>query len=201
VLVQITSVAGQVVRFDSGADDPLGLNQMDADVNNDNLLGTLNRLKETAPRDEDAPIDAAPANGAIDSYSTATRIRMVTYFVDTSAAVPRLMRAIGGNTPNAVALGVEAFRLSFDIADQVNNPTSVRMTDADRDGSGACPDDPDTAGVEACSENQVRKVNVVLSMRAAQLGESNLLAHGNSSQSTLYTQVSLRSLAFVDRYR
>jgi hypothetical protein len=38
-------------------------------------------------------------------------------------------------------------------------------------------------------------------MRAAQVNESGLLAHGNSSQSTLYAQVSLRSLAFVDRYR
>jgi prepilin-type N-terminal cleavage/methylation domain-containing protein len=203
VLVQVTAVDGQTVTFDPGDDDPLGLNQFDTDVDNDNLLGTLNRLKEMAPRDNDAPADSDDPGNEIDTASTATRIRLVTYFVDTEgAAVPRLMRTVGGAEPNAVAIGVQGFRLTYDIADQNNNPTSIRMDADDLAGNGACPDDPDTDEVvEACSENQIRKVNVVLSMRAAQLDESSMLRHGNSSQSTLYSQVSLRSLAFVDRYQ
>lgn len=201
VLVQVTEVDGQTVTFAPGDDDPLGLNQFETDVDDDNIMGTLNRLKEQAPRDHDAPADA-DASGEIDIASTVTRIRLITYYVDTDGAVPRLMRVAGGATPNAVAIGVQAFRLSYDIADQANNPTAVRMDENDMNGTGACPDDPDSDEVvEACSENQIRKVNVVLSMRAAQLDESRMLAHGNSSQSTLYAQVSLRSLAFVDRYR
>lgn len=197
VLVQVTEVQGQTVRFDPGANDPLRLNQFDTDVNNADMQGTLNILKATAPADPNTPA----GNGSA-GPSLATRIRMVTYFVDTTAgAVPRLVRQIGGNPANAVAIGVQGFRLSYDIADQVTNPTSVRMDDADLDGTGSCPDNPNTVAIEACSENQIRKVNVVLSMRAEQLESSRLLAHGNNGQSTLYSQVSLRSLAFVDRYQ
>jgi prepilin-type N-terminal cleavage/methylation domain-containing protein len=201
VLVQVTSVDGQTVEFGSGADDPLGLNQFDANVDNENLLGTLNLLKAEAPADPDDPeVDEDGAQLA--GPSLATRIRMITYFVDIDAPVPRLMRQAGGAPPNAVAIGVQAFRLNYDIADQANNPTSVRMNADDLAGRGACPDDPGTAGVvEACSENQIRKVNVVLSMQVARLAESRLLEQGNASQSTLYAQVSLRSLAFVDRYQ
>jgi prepilin-type N-terminal cleavage/methylation domain-containing protein len=200
-LVQVTDVNGQTIRFDPGAGDPLGLNQFDINVANDDMQGTLNRLRAMAPANPAVP--AVNGGGAqLQTETRATRIRMVTYFADTSAAVPRLMRVIGGGQANAVAIGVQAFRLSYDIADQVNNPTSVRMDASDLSGTGACPDDPSTtAVVEACSENQIRKVNVVLSMRAAAVDESRLLAHGNNSQSTLYAQVSLRSLAFVDRYQ
>lgn len=202
VLVQVTEVDGQTVRFDTGSGDLIGLNQMDADVDDDTVMGTLLDLKETAPRDNDAPADGPDPGNQIDIASIATRIRLISYFVDVSANVPRLMRSVGGAPPNAVAIGVESFRLSYDLADQATNPTGVRMVAADLSGNGACPDDPDTAGeVEACSENQIRKVNVVLSMRAAQIDQSRLLQHGNSGQSTLYAQVSLRSLAFVDRYQ
>lgn len=203
VLVQVTEVNGQEIRFDSGAADFLGLNQVDADTGDDNITGTLIDFRETAPTDPAVPtFMPAPNNTVLISRSTATRIRLVSYFVDTTAAVPRLMRQIGGAPPNAVAIGVESFRLSYDIADQGANPTGVRMDADDLNGNGACPDDPATPGeVEACSENQIRKVNVVLSMRATQVEESRLLMGGNNSQSTLYAQVSLRSLAFVDRYQ
>ncbi len=203
VLVLVTDVNGQEVRFDPGAGDLLGINQMDADTADDNVAGTLIDFRETAPVDPDVPtFMPAPNNTIRISRSNATRIRMVSYFVDTTAAVPRLMRQVGGAPANAVAIGVESFRISYDIANQATNPTSVRMDADDLAGNGACPDDPATPGeVEACSENQIRKVNVVLSMRAAQIDESRLLQGGTSAQSTLYAQVSLRSLAFVDRYQ
>jgi len=200
VLVQVTEVNGQEVRFEAGGDDVLGLNQFDADLNDDTVTGTMIDLKFEAPQDNTVP--AQDAQGRWISRSTATRIRLISYYVDTSAAVPRLMRSVGGADPNAVAIGVEAFRVSYDIANQDTNPTNVRMVANDLNGNGACPDDPSTTDVvESCSENQIRKVNVVLSMRAAQIDESRLLQSGNNSQSTLYAQVSLRSLAFVDRYQ
>jgi hypothetical protein len=203
VLVQVTEVNGQEVRFDPGAGDLLGINQMDADTGDDSVAGTLIDFREAAPADPGVPtFMPAPNNTIRISRSNATRIRMVSYFVDTTAAVPRLMRQIGGTPANAVAIGVESFRISYDIANQATNPTSVRMDAEDLAGNGACPDDPATVDeIEACSENQIRKVNVVLSMRAAQIDESRLLQGGTSAQSTLYAQVSLRSLAFVDRYQ
>ena len=62
---------------------------------------------------------------------------MITYFVDTTTdpASPRLMRQINGQPANAVAFEIEAFRLTYDLADGVTNPVGVRM-DADRPGRG-----------------------------------------------------------------
>ena len=64
------------------------------------------------------------------------------------------------------------------------------MDDADLDGSGRC-------NPRACSPNQIRKVNFVLTGRT----RLPLRSTRQFSHKTLVTQVSLRSLAFVDRYR
>jgi hypothetical protein len=190
VLLQITDVNGQEVTFGTGARDLLGLNQFDGGLV---MQGTINQLKAAAPADPDAPVVVGGVQQR--GPSQATRIRMLTYFVDTTTnpLVPRLVRAVAGTAPTAVGLGVQSFRLTYDIADQLNNPTAVRMDDDDRTGAGACYPDP-------CSENQIRKVNIVLALSANDLGGSST-DHSRQSQNTLYTQVSLRSMAFVDRYR
>ena len=191
VLMQVTDVVGQTVTFAAGADDPLGLNQFDMGLA---VQGTINQLKAAAPVDPDAPVVVGGVQRA--GPSQATRIRMITYYVDVDAnpMVPRLMRVIGGGQPNAVGMGVQAFRLTYDIADQSTNPTSVRMDAGDLAGGGACSPAP-------CSENQIRKVNITMAMNASQHQAGSLADHGRQSQNTLYTQVSLRSMAFVDRYR
>lgn len=194
VLVQITGVAGQVLTLGTGGADPLLLNQRNTNTAAPNTLGTINLYRITGTTDPSVA-------GNVPMPSVATRVRMITYFVDTSLATPRLMRQVGGAQPNAVASGVEVFRLTYDLADQRDNPTGVRMTAADLSGTGACPDDGATPELEACSENQIRKINVVLSLRAAAPEMSQLLRRGNQSRTTLYSQVSLRSMAFVDRYR
>lgn len=190
-LMQVTAVAGQQVTFGAGTGDPLGLNQLDPTLD---MLGTINQLKDAAPSDPDVPVVVGGVQQR--APSQATRIRMITYYVDTQTdpGMPRLVRVVGGGQPNAVGLGVQDFRLTYDIADQVNNPTGVRMDASDVDGSGACSPDP-------CSENQIRKVNVVLAMTADDQRRNSLVSHGRQSQNALYTQVSLRSMAFVDRYR
>jgi hypothetical protein len=186
----VTAVAGQTVTFGGGSADPLRLNQFDQGLV---MQGTINQHKATAPVDPNAPVVVGGVQQA--GPSLATRIRMITYFVDTQIdpLVPRLMRIVGGGAPNAVAMGVQNLRLTFDLADEANNPTNVRMTADDLGGSGECSPDP-------CSVNQIRKINLLLSMRADQ-GRGGRLTNGRQSQNTLYTQVSLRSMAFVDRYR
>lgn len=189
VLMHVTAVSGQQVTFGTG--DPLGLNQFDTGLT---VLGTINQLKAQAPADPNAPV---VVGGVQQRTSTqATRIRMVSYYVDatTEPLVPRLVRQIGGGPANAVAIGVQAFRLSYDIANQDDNPTSVRMNQGDLDGTGACSPDP-------CSENQIRKANILLSMTASDPRTRGPVSHGRQSQNALYAQVSFRSLAFVDRYR
>lgn len=184
-LVQITRIVNQQVFFD--ANDSLGLNQTAA------ADGTAGELRNTAP------VDTTPASGCCVS-TTATRIRLITYYLDvtTDPRRPRLVRRMNNGHPtdfdNAlgtiVAFDIEDLQITYDIADGVNNPSNVRMDDADLDGSGACAPDP-------CSPNQIRKVNILLA------GRSRIPMRGTQQffRNRLVTQVSLRSLSFVDRYQ
>ena len=78
------------------------------------------------------------------------------------------------------------------MVDGANNPSNVRMVAADLTAPAA------RARRSPCSPNQIRKVNVFLAGRSASaiLGEPD-----DFFRNTLSTQVSLRSLALVDRYR
>jgi prepilin-type N-terminal cleavage/methylation domain-containing protein len=183
-LVQVTRVVGQQIFFE--ANDSLNLNQgLGVD-------GTAPELRVAAPN------DVQDATGVVPTI--ASRIRMISYYVDatTDPARPRLIRRIGNGDPTtfdntlgtAVAFDIESLRLTYDLVDGVNNPAAVRFVQADLDGTGACSPDP-------CSPNNVRKVTVTLLGRSKQPMKHTQAFFRNS----LITQVSLRSLAFVDRYR
>jgi prepilin-type N-terminal cleavage/methylation domain-containing protein len=179
--VYVTAVAGQTVTFSPG--DPLRLNQFDTLLN---MLGTTNQIRVAG--DPAAPVVVAGVTqpGPWGAY----RIRMISYFVDITSnpASPRLVRQMNASPPNAVAFELESFRLSYDIANGVNNPTGVRMTPADLTVAGAC-------APSACSPNQVRKADVTLAIRSEQKNKQSGYYHN-----TLFTQVAIRSLSFVDRY-
>ncbi len=182
-LVEITRLTGQSAFFEAG--DSLNLNQVGVEA------GNIEALLATAPSDVPSPTYLP---------TTATRIRMITYYIDatTDPSRPRLVRRMNnGNATTfdnalgtAVAFDLENFQISYDLVDGVTNPASVKMTVADLAGTGACSPDP-------CSPNQIRKVNVLLSGRSrAALQQTRQFFHNS-----LTTQVSLRSLAFVDRYQ
>ena len=182
VLLQVTEITGQQVKFASG--DSLNMNQS-ASYN-----GTMHSMSEYAPPDDDA-------NRRI--YTEATRIRMTSYYIDavTNPRRPRLVRRMNNGDPFLfdntlgiiVAFDVENLQITYDIADGVTNPANVRMNEADLNGTGAC-------APRACSPNQIRKVNLLLSGRSERVSRVSQQYFHN----TLTTQVSLRSLAFVDRY-
>jgi hypothetical protein len=183
VLVAVTAVAGQTITFNPG--DTLGINQFDTGLT---MLGTMNQLRATAPVDTAAPV---VTGGLVQpGRSTVSRIRMITYYVNTTAdpTSPRLLRRINANAPNAVAFELEAFRISYDIADHVDNPVAVRMDAVDLAPGGDC-------GLSACSPNQIRKANVVMAIRSARK-----VAQTGYQHNTLFTQVAMRNLAFVDNY-
>jgi prepilin-type N-terminal cleavage/methylation domain-containing protein len=184
-LVQVTRVVGQQVFFDSP--DSLNLNQAAAADGNAKSVYT------------DAPADVIGPTGSIPT--TATRIRMVSFYLDaTDPTRPRLMRRINNGNPTvynntlgtAVAFDIENLQITYDLSDGVDNPTNVRMTAADQAGTGGagCTSDP-------CSPNQIRKVNIVVSGRS----RSTLKNTKQFFRNQLTTQVSLRSLAFVDEYK
>lgn len=182
-LAQVTRVNGQHVSFEEG--DSLNLNQPNAE------MGTVKWIR-----------NAPPTNNPPGQFilTTATRIRMVSYYIDatTDPERPRLVRrlnnghetAFDNSLGTAVAFNVENLQLTYDLADGVTNPTNVRMVAADLNGTGRCAPDP-------CSPNQIRKVNVLLRTRSA----VRLTATRQFFRNELTTQISLRSMAFVDRYR
>jgi hypothetical protein len=186
-LMQVSTVSGQVVNFAAG--DSLNLNQTAA------ADGTAGELRNTAPA------DTPPVAPAKIVSTLATRIRMISYYLDvtTDPRRPRLIRRIGNNgvwnefdnnNGTVVAFDIEGLQITYDLVDGVNNPSNVRMNDDDLDGSGACSPLP-------CYPSQIRKINIMLQ------GRSRLPRRGTQQffRNRLITQVSLRSLAFVDRYR
>jgi hypothetical protein len=198
-LMYVTAVNGgaQTITFTGG--DPLQLNQFDP-IDGDPLTaemgGTINQVIDGAG---EPTVPGNNANGTPRVTATrASRIRMLTYYVHIDPldpGNPRLVRQINdanAATPNAntVGFGVEQFLLTYDLVDGVNNWIDVPMTDADRAGGAGC-------GAAACSENQIRKVNVTLSMRSRQ----RFTGSREFMRNSLYSQVAVRSLAFTDRYR
>jgi hypothetical protein len=178
-LVQVTSVNGvQTVNFAAG--DSLKLNQTAA------AAGTLTRLNAAAPANSTAGV-------------LASRIRMITYYLDsqTTPGRPRLVRRLNNghattfnNTlGTAVALDAENLQITYDLSNGTNNPTGVEFVDADYLTTGKC-------SPSACSRNQIRKVNLVLGGRS----RHTMSTDGQPLRNSLTSQVSLRGLAFVDRY-
>jgi hypothetical protein len=180
----VTSVTGNVILFEAG--DPLNLNQ----VGTQN--GTLAQYVAAAPLETPrCPPAPRPCTFQI-VPSVATRIRMISYYLETPIDDERdlrLIRRVNANPPTAVAFFIERFTLNYDLVDGVTNPVNVAMNEDDLGGDGACLPDP-------CSVNQIRKLNVVLTGRSAQRHPQTRMFLRN----TLTTQVSLRSLALVDRY-
>jgi prepilin-type N-terminal cleavage/methylation domain-containing protein len=179
-LVQVTAVdaGARVLTFADG--DSLRLNQAGA------ASGNLPALNATAP-----------VNDA--SATRITRMRMLTYYIDnvTDPARPRLVRRINNGDPmtfnntlgTAVAVDTWDMQFTYDISNGTNNPGGVEMSAADMGAGGACAPDP-------CATTQIRKINLTLTSRSPNQvsGQTRFMTN------TLRSQVSLRAMAFVDRY-
>jgi hypothetical protein len=158
-LQMVTRVTGgQTVFFDPG--DLLALNQPAA------AQGTLIGLQSSP---------------GVYSPTTATRISMISYYVDriTDPNLPRLVRQVNGGPRLAISLGVENLQFTYDLVDGSVNPTNV-------------PEPP-----PANSPNQIRKANLFLSARSLDQAPRTHQFVRNS----MATEVGLRSLSFVDRYK
>jgi type II secretory pathway pseudopilin PulG len=156
----VTGVNGQVVHFDPG--DPMNLNQPGA------TAGNIIQLQ-------------IPLSGGVFPPTTATRVWLVTYYLDytTDPTTPRLIRQVNNRPGQVVGLVLEDLQLSYDLVDSVTNPTYVKTP------------------VAPNSPNQIRKVNIYV------CGRSDTLIRNTKDylRQSLTTQVSLRCLAFVNRYK
>jgi type II secretory pathway pseudopilin PulG len=112
----------------------------------------------------------------------ATRIWMVSYYLDNVSSPPfvRLVRQVNFNAPTPVGETLENMQFTYNYVDGATNPSNQ-------------------PGIPAGNnESQIRSVNVFLGARSSYLthqGVKSVYARNN-----LVTQVSLRSMAYRDRY-
>ena len=204
VLLQVTAVNAAAGRITFANGDSLQLNQHTAPsgsvagVNGlNNFAPTANNFDTTLPNPQTVPPAWVLA-------TVATRVRMITYYIDaTDPAHPKLVRRINNGhetvfnnlSGSTVANDIDNLQISFDIADGAINPANVRFTAADIAGTGACKP-PASITPVPCSVNQIRKVNVTLSARSRSVFSATKKYFRNS----MSTQVSLRGMAFVNEY-
>jgi prepilin-type N-terminal cleavage/methylation domain-containing protein len=115
---------------------------------------------------------------------TVQRVTMYTYYVDPGNGVPRLMRQYNFSTPQALVGVVEDLEISYDLVDGSVNPVGVR-------------DLPLALNGVTYSPNQIRKATIHIGVRS----EAMSMRVHDYLRTHLSTVVSLRNLAFVDRYR
>jgi type II secretory pathway pseudopilin PulG len=166
-LQTVTSVSGQTIRMAAG--DAFNLN------GRTDPQGTIKQLQNT---------DSSGNPNGTYPPTTATRIWMVTYYLDniTDPAHVRLVRRVNFDpTPLAqLAVGetLENMQFTYNYVDGVTNPSNQ-------------------VGVPSgYSENQIRSVNVFLGARSNYFDQQRR----RYTRVNLQTQVSLRSMAYRNRY-
>ena len=119
------------------------------------------------------------------SALTVRRVFMYTYFVqEETAGVPRLMRALNMYPATALAGVIEDLDLNYDIVDGVVNPVNIS-------------DLPYTANAVTYTASQIRKVNAHIGVRS----ETKSQKTNDYLRNHVSTVISLRNLAYVDRYK
>ena len=125
------------------------------------------------------------AGGLTSPAISVQRVLMWTYYVDSTVAnQPHLMRQLNFFTPQALAGIVEDLELSYDVVDGTVNPTDVKNL-------------PYTLSGNTYTASQIRKVNVHIGVRSEYMSTKQK----DYLRNHLTTVVSVRSLAYVDRYK
>lgn len=113
---------------------------------------------------------------------TATRILVITYYIDNSFAPPRLMRQVSGHSPMPVAENVVYLKFSYDLYNSNTGLVEPNQTDG---------------GVSlGLTPNQITKINILhMSMNSTLKG-----AKGGYQGMDLQTSVSARDLTYSNSY-
>ncbi|MGB0036106.1 MAG: prepilin-type N-terminal cleavage/methylation domain-containing protein [Candidatus Acidiferrales bacterium] len=160
----VTGVAGQTVTF--GGADAFKLN----------LTGKANGTIVNLQNGIASPGGPYPP-------TTATRVWMITYYIDSNTVPlrPQLTRQVNFNPAQAVGEVIEDLEISYDINDAV---ATVPAVDAPQ------PILPDTP-------NQIRKINLFLAARSETWYSKTKTYFRNN----LETEVSIRALSFYQQYK
>jgi len=164
-VLAVTSVSNQTLTFSSG--DAFNLN------GRTEAGGTIKQLE---------PNGCGGTNSCF-ANTTATRIWMVSYYLDNVTSPPyvRLIRQVGFGTATPVGETLENLQFTYNFVDGDTNPANQ-------------------PGVPAGdSESQIMSVNVYLGARSSYEVHQGNTTH--FSRNNLMTQVSLRSMAYHNRYQ
>jgi hypothetical protein len=111
--------------------------------------------------------------------TSATRVLMISYYIDASDPDrPRLVRRVNLGPERTIAVGITNLQITYDLIDGGDNPVNVQQPEGDN------------------TPHQIRKANIVMMARSYRQND----ATRQYVTGSLTAQVSLRSLAFVDRY-
>jgi prepilin-type N-terminal cleavage/methylation domain-containing protein len=170
ILQTVTAVSGQTLTFSPG--DAFNLNGRTSSEN----AGTIKQLQN---------LTGGVPNGTYPPTS-ATRIWMITYFLDatTDPVHPMLMRAVNFNTPQPVAETVENLKFAYNFADG-SSPAPVNQFTV-----------PTVPAPTGDNENEIRVVNVYMGARST----TSAANPGKYVRTNLSTQVALRSMAYFDTF-
>lgn len=176
-LEYVTSVAGSQINFAAG--DPAGLNATGK------AAGTVASLQN---------------GGGGFPPTTITRVWLISYYIDstTNPLHPQLMRQVNYpnypaaapvNPPQAIADNIEALSFSYDITGSLA-PGGTYPAGAGNAPGPVAPDGP----------NQIRAANVFLAGRSEAFDQSTTSSSPQFLRNNLSTQVSIRSLAFLNTF-
>jgi prepilin-type N-terminal cleavage/methylation domain-containing protein len=165
-IMTVTSVAGQALTFASG--DAFNLN------GRSDLSGTIKQL-ETSSTCGGAP--------ACFPLTTATRIMMISYYLDNITSPPyiRLIRRVNFNAPTPVGETLENLQFTYNFVDGATNPSNLSSIPSGN------------------SESQIRSVNIFLGARSSYNQRQG--ARLQYARNNLSTQISLRSMSYVNKYQ
>jgi len=137
-----------------------------------------------------SPPAAAPTTGY------ASRVFLITYYIDNSKTPPRLMQQVSGHIPVPVAENVVYMKFTYDLFNDATDSPAVACS-----SPGAATDGCLVAGASAgLLPNQITKINIQnMAMDSSLMGSQ--FGQGNGYQRMdLQTSVSARDLTYVNNY-
>lgn len=134
----------------------------------------------------------APPGAAVTGYGT--RVLVISYYVDNTLTLPRLMQQVSGHAPMPVAENVVYLKFTYDLFNDATNSPAVACSNP-----GAASDGCANASA-GLLPNQITKINIQnMAMDSTQMGSQ--FGQGNGYQRLdLQTSVSSRNLTYTNNY-
>jgi len=148
----------------------------------------------------------APSN-SVTGY--ATRILVISYYIDNSPTPPRLMQQVSGHTPIPVAENVVYLKFTYDLFNDATGTPAVACSNPGATSANPIPPNVSANTTDGCSQasagllpNQITKINIAnMAMDSTLPGVGYGGGNGGTYQRLdLQTSVSARNLTYTNNY-